>query len=55
MYSSDNPPKTPWKDVSMEEMLAFLGLNIAMDVVNLPELDMYWSTKSIVGASLVSH
>lgn len=35
-----NPLKTPLRDVSKEEML---GLNIAMGVVNLPEVKMHWS------------
>ena len=32
----------------MEEMLAFLGLNVAMGVVNLPEIPMYWSTNPLL-------
>ena len=44
VYRSEKPPKTPWRVVSLEEMLAFLGMNIAMGVVNLPELHMYWWT-----------
>ena len=45
VYSSPNPPKSPWKDVSVEGMMAFLGMNVAMAVVNLPEITMYWSTE----------
>ena len=34
-YNSSNPPNTSWRDVTL---LAFLGLNVAMGVVNLPEV-----------------
>ena len=43
-YQSLKPPKSPWRDVRVEEMLAFLGMNIATGIVNLPEVNMYWST-----------
>ena len=48
VYSKNNPPKTPWRAVSKEEMLAFLGLNIAMGVVNLPEVNMYWPVNPLL-------
>ena len=47
VYASEKCPKTPWRDVSLEEMLAFLGMNITMGVVNLHELHMYWSTNPV--------
>ena len=47
-YSKNNPPKTPWREVSKKEMLAFLGLNIAMGVVNLPEVNMYRSVNPLL-------
>lgn len=34
-----------WKDVTLEEMKAFFGLNIAMGIVKLPECKMYWQQK----------
>ena len=33
VHSSPNPPNSPWKDVLVEEMMAFLGMNVAMGVV----------------------
>ena len=47
-HSKNNLPKTKWREVSKEEMLAFLGLNIAMGVVNLPEVNMYWSVNPLL-------
>ena len=32
----------PWKDVTLEELKAFFGLNVAMGIVKLPEAKMYW-------------
>lgn len=37
------PSNMQWKDVSEEEMMAFLGVVVAMRIVNLPELDDYWA------------
>ena len=34
-----------WKDVTLEELKAFFGLNIAMGIVKLPEVRMYWQQK----------
>lgn len=48
VYQSTRPPKTTWKDVTVQEMKAFIGMNIAMGVVNLPEINMYWSTDPIL-------
>ena len=33
-----------FRNMSMEELLAFLGLNIAMGIVRLPRVHDYWST-----------
>ena len=35
----------------IEEMLVFIGMNIAMGVVNLPEVNMYWSTDPLLDHS----
>ena len=37
-----------WVDVTVEEMMAFVGLVIAMGVVRLPEIDDYWATDPIL-------
>ena len=34
-----------WKDVTLEELKAFFGLNVAMGIVKLPEAKMYWKQK----------
>lgn len=34
-----------WKDVTLEELKAFFGLNIAMGIVKLPEAQTYWQKK----------
>lgn len=36
-----------WKDVTLEELKAFFGLNIAMGIVKLPEAVMYWQQKGL--------
>ncbi len=36
-----------WIRTSAEEMMAFIGVVIAMGIANLPELDDYWQTKGI--------
>ena len=38
----------PWFAVSMEEMLAFLGMHIGMGNVSLPSLHDFWSTEPIL-------
>ena len=47
-YASDNrltsPSARPWCDVTVAEMKAFIGILIAMGIVCLPRLEMYWST-----------
>jgi len=34
-----------WKDVTLEELKAFLGVNIAVGIVKLPEAKLYWQQK----------
>ena len=41
-------PSNLWGAVSMEEMLAFLGMHIAMGIVSLPSLHDFWSTEPIL-------
>ena len=45
-FFKDKPDAT-WVDVGKEEMMAFLGLVLAMALVHLPELSDYRSTESI--------
>ena len=40
-----NPSPMPWSDVTVEEIMAFIGLVIAMGITNLPEVQDYWSTE----------
>ena len=35
--------KTNWIPVTKEEIKAFLRINIAMGIVNLPEMKSYWA------------
>ena len=37
-----------WTPISKEELMAFIGINIAMGIVFLPTLDDYWSSDPIV-------
>lgn len=39
-------PSNRWYNVSMEEILAYLGIHIAMGIVNLPSLRDFWSYTS---------
>ena len=41
-------PSNRWRDVTEGEMLAYLGLHIAMGIVNLPNLCDFWSTEPIL-------
>jgi len=45
---ADKPSSMEWADVTVEEMMAFIGLVIAMGVVRLPEIDDYWATDPIL-------
>ena len=42
-----NSDTSPWNPISKEELLAFIGLNIAMGVISRPALNDYWSTDII--------
>ncbi|ELU01303.1 hypothetical protein CAPTEDRAFT_216361, partial [Capitella teleta] len=42
-------PDPNWKEVSIEEMTAFLGIRTYMSVLQLPTCDMYWSTDALYG------
>ena len=37
-----------WTPISKEELMAFIGINIAMGIVSLPTLDDYWSSDPIL-------
>ena len=39
---------SPWNPITKEEMIAFIGVNIAMGVVQLPAGDDYWSVNPIL-------
>ena len=39
---------TQWSPLSKEELMAFIGINIAMGIVSLHSLDNYWSTDPIL-------
>ena len=45
---ASKPSTMEWVNVSVEDMMAFMGLVIAMGVVRLPEMDDYWSTDPIM-------
>ncbi|XP_066928278.1 piggyBac transposable element-derived protein 4-like [Clytia hemisphaerica] len=36
-----------WKPISKEEIMAFIGVTIAMGIINLPELEQYWRKDGI--------
>nr|XP_039255720.1 uncharacterized protein LOC120332523 isoform X1 [Styela clava] len=44
--SSNEPSEKSWKFVDVEEMNAFLGLNILMGIIRLPDTGMYWQKKN---------
>ena len=37
-----SPNSRPWNDVDREEMMAFVGMMMAMGICKLPRLEMYW-------------
>nr|XP_039255711.1 piggyBac transposable element-derived protein 4-like [Styela clava] len=43
---SNDASKKSWKFVDVDEMNAFLGLNILMGIIRLPRQAMYWQKKS---------
>ena len=56
MQSLEARNKDPggWKEVSLEELKAFLGLLIAMSIHKLPCLRDYWSTDWVLGVPAFS-
>ena len=48
-YASANTASTPharpWYDTTVQEIKAFIGLQILMGIVELPRLELYWQTK----------
>jgi hypothetical protein len=42
------PSPLPWKDVTAEEVMAFIGVVIEMGISNLPEIYDYWSTEPLL-------
>jgi len=50
-YAHDNRSTAPtpraYKDVTVDEMKAFVGLLILMGILRLPRLEMYWSTSAL--------
>ena len=47
------PSPMIWMATTAEEIMAFIGVNIAMGIANLPEMDDYWSKGSICHGLLV--
>jgi len=45
---SVKPSAMEWVDVTVEQMMAFVGLVVAMGVVRLPEIDDYWAIDPIL-------
>lgn len=42
-----------WTPMSKEELMAFIGINIAMGIVSLPTLDDHWSSDPILDSHMV--
>ena len=40
-----------WSPVTKEELMAFVGLNIAIGIISLPSIEDYWSTDPILSHS----
>ena len=41
------PSLLPWHDLTVEELLAFFAIILAMGLIKLPELELYWRRNSI--------
>ena len=52
LYASQHPPsdRYPWEDTCVSEMKLFLGIIIMMGLVQLPQMEDYWSTDNLLGA-----
>ncbi len=46
-YLACNTVPTPWSPVTANDILAYLALNIAMGIINLPSVHDYWSTEEV--------
>ncbi len=44
----ENNHLSPWSDVTREEMLAFISLNIGMGIISLPSIRDYWSREPLL-------
>ena len=40
--------QSPWTPITKEELMAFIGINIAMGIISLPTMDDYWSTDPVL-------
>lgn len=40
---------TPFNPITKVELMAYIGIHIAMGIVSLPEIRSYWSTNPILG------
>jgi len=49
-----NKDLNSWKELSVEELKAFLGLLIAMSIHRVPSLRDYWSTDCVLGVPAFS-
>ena len=47
-------PGRPWHDVTVEEVKAFVGMQILMGICKLPHITMYWSKHHFLTPSLCS-
>ena len=46
IYASHH--RSPWSDVTREEMYAFFALNIGMGIIGLPSINDYWSMEPLL-------
>ena len=49
-YAQQNaakPSPLPWYDLTVEELLAFFAIVLAMGLIKLPEIELYWRRNSI--------
>ena len=43
-YAAARGPDSKWRDTTVEELRAYIGINIIMGIVVLPDQKSYWST-----------
>ena len=54
--SFPNDPKTlQWKPSTSEEMLKFLGIIIEMGLVQMTEIEYYWSKSKLFGSEVIQN